>query len=355
MKGRPRIYGIMLVRDEDDIIEEVLRHAATFCEHIWVGDTGSTDATWEIVSALDGEYDNISAEFHQPLVFHQGIRSIIFDKYRHLFADGDWICKLDADEIYAVDPRRFIADHVRWHESAIYLQWYYFRLTDRDVEAWERGDETVADRARSVVDRRRYYQMSVWSELRMFRYRRTMQWGPYCALPWNVGYPARARVPILHYPHRDPLQMAKRFALRREMRRRTRERGIQTGPGPHWDVDGWREEVVPVNSGVGSGVAYDARGLARHIDEDKGTKVMKGLTERPNHWPAGKSLPPAPALTNHRPVGAKGLALRVLHPALVRLADRTRPRYPEDWAYPTLDEATQSALATQTAGFPIVG
>src|ERR1044071_5132336 len=41
--------GIMVVRDEGDIIGEVLAHVMSWADSLHVHDTGSSDGTWEVV------------------------------------------------------------------------------------------------------------------------------------------------------------------------------------------------------------------------------------------------------------------------------------------------------------------
>ena len=42
--------------------------------------------------------------------FRRGMRADVFNEFRHLSEPGDWWCyALDADEVYAEDPREFLA------------------------------------------------------------------------------------------------------------------------------------------------------------------------------------------------------------------------------------------------------
>ena len=47
-----KIFGNCLVKNEADMIVETLRHAAHWCDRIFVFDNGSTDGTWEKVLEL---------------------------------------------------------------------------------------------------------------------------------------------------------------------------------------------------------------------------------------------------------------------------------------------------------------
>ena len=45
-----RYHGIMVLRDEGDIIAHTLTHLLTWVDSLHVLDTGSTDDTWDIVN-----------------------------------------------------------------------------------------------------------------------------------------------------------------------------------------------------------------------------------------------------------------------------------------------------------------
>ena len=56
-----QIVGIVLLHDEDVFAERVIRNVAGFCDRVHVADHVSSDRTWEIVSGLAAELDNLDA------------------------------------------------------------------------------------------------------------------------------------------------------------------------------------------------------------------------------------------------------------------------------------------------------
>ena len=47
-----KIHGLMVIRDEDDIIAESLASLLEWIDGIYILDMGSTDMTWEIVNDI---------------------------------------------------------------------------------------------------------------------------------------------------------------------------------------------------------------------------------------------------------------------------------------------------------------
>jgi glycosyltransferase involved in cell wall biosynthesis len=50
-----KIFAIMVVKNEVDIIAHTLRAASEWCDQIYVLDNGSDDGTWEVVEQMARE------------------------------------------------------------------------------------------------------------------------------------------------------------------------------------------------------------------------------------------------------------------------------------------------------------
>lgn len=278
-------FGVMVVRDEGDLIAETIGHLLTWIDGVFILDTGSTDGTWETVLEAAARDSRVVPLRREERPYDNGLRAIVFDEVRGRFSEGDWVARLDADEFYHVPPPRFVEERVDRREGRVFAQMYDFVLTRAEVAAWERGEETLADRSRPIEERRRKYIVQTFPEPRLFRYRKRMAWPARSYVPLCGGLAARARIPVRHYRWRDPVQAAARCALRSA----ARKRGIVVGE--HWALEDWRAWIA------------DER------DPVVGT-----------HTP-GAPLPD-PGLTNHLPRGARAWAQRALYgTGLVRAAD----------------------------------
>lgn len=330
-----RFHGLMLLRDEGDVIAETLTHLLTWVDTLHIYDLGSTDGTWDIVQDFAGRDRRLIPFKREPTVYSDSLRCVLFDKLRSGFENGDWICKLDGDEFYPIAPPRFVKERLTPAEGMVYLQWYFFRMTTTEAAAYESGKVSVAaDRSRPIGERRRFYKVSQYSEPRMFRYRPSMRWPETTHWPFNAGLLARERLPILHYPHRDPCQMARRFALRSAMKRRA------AAAGNHWKTADWREDLVDAETGITLGAQRDVRGgLAGENGIDTGPLL---------YWKPGTELPEA-RIYSHIPPPPKRLVQRFIYSAAVPFMDRLRPQFNQSSSPCVMCEEENSRIGAECA------
>jgi hypothetical protein len=194
-------------------------------------------------------------------------------------------------------PPEFVKTRMRPHETLACHQYYNFRLTSSEVKAWQKGKESVADRRRPIEERRRWFTPSRYTEPRLCRYRDSMHWPETVSFPFNAGYVASERLPIRHYPHRDPAQLQRRCRLRAIMMA-----DPENACNLHWACGDWLEHIISDNS------------LDLH------------------YWKPGTDLPEL-HFTNHLGPLYKRAAQRIAHAWLLPLLDRLRTSFP-DAAYP---------------------
>jgi hypothetical protein len=302
-------HGILFVRDEEDILDQAISHFKNWCKYIYVYDTGSLDDTWSIIKNHSSGSEGVIAVKKKNVIFEDWIRGVVFNEYRHKSSEGDWWIRLDADEFYHIPPPEFVHRYVDRHESLIFKQTYEFRLTDSEVEAWEQGKETTNDRGRPIEERRRHYELLEYPEPRLFQYRSGMKWTEAGTFPFNAGYPAQKRIPIRHYPHRDPQQLKKRVALRSAAANRP---DLPTD-FPHWKIDEWNDFVINEN------------------DDDL------------RYWKTGSDLPTF-NWTNHMPGGIRRLIKRALYMGPVHILDRFRSGFDESYSPTPFPEEAQQEV-----------
>ena len=280
-----RYHGIMVLRDEGDIIAHTLTHLLTWVDSLHLLDTGSTDDTWDIVNDFARRDGRVRPVGREDIPYHNGLRAVLFGRVRHTFEDGDWFARLDADEIYHVLPPLFIQERLAPHESRVFAQLFEFLMTQAQHRAWEAGDPTLSDRSRPIESRLTRYVVQDFPEPRLFRYRRGMRWPESSYVPLRGGLIAQARVPVRHYRWRDPQQAAQRCALRNA----ARAAGAQTGP--HWTLSDYREWLA----------------------NDEDPRLLS--------WSPGQDLPD-PRLSNHLPHRARRLGQHIFYrTGLVRMVD----------------------------------
>jgi glycosyltransferase involved in cell wall biosynthesis len=295
---------LLPVRDEADIIGQCLRHMLVWADAIYIFDTGSVDETWEIVQDFAARDKRVVPLKKDPVFYSETrLRGWLFHQARKQMRNGDWFLRVDADEFHHIPPPEFVRTRMRPHETIAYHQYYDFRLLVSEAANWSAGKETLADRHRPIEERRRWFTPSLYSEPRLCRYRETMQWPPTVSFPFNAGFVARERLPIRHYPHRDPVQLERRCRLRAIMMADKKNRSHWTRPElHHWAEQEWQKFITPDN-----------------------------LPEL-RHWQWGTKLPEF-HFTNHLAKPHKRAAQRFAHTFCLPVLDRLRPRWTEE-AYP---------------------
>lgn len=229
-----RFHALLIVRDEADIIDQTLDHLLSWADALYAYDTGSTDETWEIIRQRARADERIVPVGSEPVVFHAGVRAMLFDRYRQRFSPGDWIARVDADEFYHILPPAFVRSRVEPYEQLVCGQLYDFVLLHREASAWEQGRD---DRLLPIEARRRHYAINAYPEIRLMRYRRSLRWPATHEAPRHLWPIARARIPVRHYRWRDPPQARTRWALRAAM-----HESMPIG-GSHWNINSWRDRL----------------------------------------------------------------------------------------------------------------
>lgn len=326
-----KFHGLMVVRDEADILPETISHLLQWIDGLYVLDLGSTDSSWQLLQDLASKDPRIFLYGSKPFIFHDSLRSMLFDAYRHHFKNGDWILRTDADEFYHDPPPDFIRRHLRAGETCVHLLWYYFRLTSLEVDSYQTGQiEIERDRQRPIAERRRFYKIPDYAEPRMFQYRTTMQWPENASFPFNAGYVARKRIPIRHYPHRDPRQMARRYQLRAAMK------ALKAEAGPHWALEDWRQDVLQVNTASGDALEQNQAGV--------GLAAATGhVAGKLHYWTSGEALPEVHSTRHLAPVPKRCLQ-RLIHPLCLPVLDRLRPRFPKNFRPDLIPDAITQQL-----------
>jgi glycosyltransferase involved in cell wall biosynthesis len=238
------IHATSLVKNESDVIEQNLRAAVRWCDHIYVFDNGSTDGTWEKVQALATEFGAIVPWKQDPKPFRDGLRGEIFRHFRHNARSGDWWCILDADEFYVDDPREFLK-RVPASYNSVWHADYSFRFTEVDLTAHE-ADARLFDGSYPWNEALRHYVFDDHSECRFFRH----WWGLRGLPPANWGPIYSERIRVRHYRYRSPEQIARRLSTRRASIERGdyfdhEHRKRWQGDESCQDEFTWRERLVP--------------------------------------------------------------------------------------------------------------
>jgi hypothetical protein len=261
-----RLYAILVTKDDADVIVEVVRHAATFCDKIIQLDNCSTDGTWELMGELEAEDPDRFVrlrQFDEP--FYDGIRAEVYNSYRQELGDGWWMM-LAPDEMMDRDPRPLLADAAASGDDAVICWMAQFVFTSRDRRAWESG---LVDPTAPVTRRVRSYRVD-WREPRFFRNDPEAAWDDldlYLPRPDSAWSIHRRRPVLRHYQFRSPDQIQHRLDLRRGRFRHVTAQSWTEEVKPRWKYSTYRDR--PIHT---TGVWHYARRLRQMIDTRLGRR-----------------------------------------------------------------------------------
>lgn len=104
------VWGVMMVRDEADIIEASVRHALWHLDGMVIADNLSADGTSEILHRLAGEFGDILRVINDPVhAYRQAEKTTALARMAAgIDPDLDWVVPIDADEAWTVRGRPFL-------------------------------------------------------------------------------------------------------------------------------------------------------------------------------------------------------------------------------------------------------
>lgn len=94
-----------MIKNDGDIVEAFVRHHAALFDHLVILDHSSTDATPEILRALQQEGLPLTVMRDESLSFQQGLRTTELARAAFTRLGADFVFPLDADELLKVSSR----------------------------------------------------------------------------------------------------------------------------------------------------------------------------------------------------------------------------------------------------------
>ena len=232
------VFGISTIRCEEDILHETLPAWAEALDLVLVIDCGSTDNSVEVIREVASRHPNLL--FLGSIGPHHSrqVRRHVWERFRKHLTRHDWWLNADGDEFIEDGFRAKLdraeaelADHV----FSAHVNFYY---SAQDYALWQSGQESLADRARPIAERRLYYQMHT-TQRRAFRNVPWLHWNTDTQFPERLSMPATERIIYRHYQYRDPEQMKARVEVRRSHAHNTEV----VMENPHWKREDYRDAI----------------------------------------------------------------------------------------------------------------
>jgi len=162
----PRLIGLMMIRDEEDMLAEALRNHVRFCDAILVLD-GTRGAAQKTSRDLCCAFDEVAgywtdAETGYRLPVRDGARQFLVERARERFGVNNWYAILHGDEIWGEDPRPLL-DPEDSSARGIAVDSYHFfpHVSQRDTWSFDPGV--------SIEALAQWYMLPSIDEHRLFR------------------------------------------------------------------------------------------------------------------------------------------------------------------------------------------
>lgn len=206
-----KVYSLLLVKDEADIVGLSLLDACRWSDKVIVIDNGSGDGTWELIQQLATQDARIVPFMRYEGPFHIGLRARAFRAFRHELKPSDWWCvRLDADEFYPGDVHTLL-QRVPWWCRTVKKSSTDYVLTYEDIE-----EELLSGNFETDRHYIHYRLPHKREERRFMRHSPFLIWLDRWRYPHPWGLVAKERIPVDHYQYRSPEQMQRRYNNRQQ-------------------------------------------------------------------------------------------------------------------------------------------
>lgn len=192
----------MTVKNEVDIVVDVINSALTWADYIIILDNNSSDGTWECISDLANNNKQVIIWGRYLGKFNDALRRKVYLDYCFMSNINDWWCRLDADEFYIDSPREFLLRLDRKVDFVNSASFQYY-ITDKDESIGSNLNYKLLS----------YYKCN-WSETRFFRQKKKIYWYESQGWPSNLYFMNDEFIRLKHYQYRNLKQVKERAFIR---------------------------------------------------------------------------------------------------------------------------------------------
>lgn len=230
-----KIYSVSIVKNEVDIIGQMLDSACEYADKVIVYDNGSSDGTWEIINQRANDQIIPFKQDHKP--YSDGMRAEVFKAFKDELSSNDWWVIQDSDEFFETNPRIFLNENRGDYHHVNGCKVDFCFGPNHSGEGF--GEGFKFDRSQM-----NYFYKTAWSEPRMLLNRSGMIWNEKEVWPRYMGVSCDRVINIRHYPQRSPSQIIKRKSIRAESMKRGGQKFA------HWENENFlgQESPIPVSN-----------------------------------------------------------------------------------------------------------
>jgi len=257
------LIGLLMIRDEDDMLAEALRNHARFCDAILVLD-GSDDAAYARSRAIAAACPSVREHWRDadtgfPLPLRDGARRFLLERARARFGRGNWYAILHGDELWGEDPRPYL-DAMPPDCDALAVRLFHFFPHPSQRGVWDWGRPGARDR--SIEALARWYMLPPIAEHLIFWDAGHAEYDPArhsCTVPQGLAT-WQSDCVVKQYNYRSPEQAATRARQRaRDGWQQNHYQHLLAGPDAFFRhslemPDAKWAESVPIGAGIATNV-----------------------------------------------------------------------------------------------------
>lgn len=214
-----RMIGIMMIRNENDMLRETLTNLTKVYDRIFVLDGTMPEEEFLKGKKIMEEFQEVKfilrdADTAGPFPIRDGARKYLMEEVRKRYGVNNWVGILHGDEMYSKDPRPLLKEINPYRTPVVMIRLCHFFLHSNDGPKWEVLKE------KPVEERVTHYMWPGTPEDRFFYDFGKTNYEPSrhsLVVPYPQVYVSRKMINdfiIKQYNYRTPEQMAERASQR---------------------------------------------------------------------------------------------------------------------------------------------
>jgi len=137
-----RMIGIMMTRNENDILKETLNNITPIYDRIFVLDGTEPEEEFSLARRILEQFEEVKvilrdADTSGPFPIRDGARQYLLQKVRETYGVNNWIGVLHGDELYTQDPRPILTNTNPSISPVVQARLCHFFLHKDDQANWD--------------------------------------------------------------------------------------------------------------------------------------------------------------------------------------------------------------------------
>ncbi|GEM_PF-487135 len=212
--GTGPMIGIMVIRNENDILKQVMDFCTGYCDHIFVLD--GTDDNPELSRSICSSYQNVTYYTEDalpdgyPRPIRDGCRQFLLERAREKYGYQGWFVLLHGDEIFVDRPSDIVKKYGKLFGCITVDSMVFFIHKEQETFSY--------DHNKPLSQQIYWYSGPGWPETRIFKNDPGINYDPikHGVVPDGILINYKTTCKIKHYTFRSPEQQIKRAKDRTE-------------------------------------------------------------------------------------------------------------------------------------------